>query len=188
MRRLSTVVLAVVGVCTMAIGRFAAADVESGPDVGSAVVPLNVIPTLGDDAGKKLDPLKPRAAQTTVVVLVNGARWDRPTARYLKTLDQQVGTFGKDVSIIVVWVTDDLEKTKEYLPKAQMSLKFEQTLLTVSPDGVAGPENWGLNDRASVTTVITRASKVHAKFAYVSLNETNVPDVMKAVKAATPQG
>lgn len=165
----------------------AKADVNSGPTVGEAPKPFKVIVATGDDAGKEVDYVMQRKDKPSVFVFVQEDRWDRPMARYLKTLDKELKEKRKDVRIIAVWLTEDTQKSKDYLPKADQSLKFEQTVLTVfDGDRNSGPEQWGLNSDAHLTAVLISDNKVDATVGYRSLNETDVPDLLKKLKPAKP--
>jgi hypothetical protein len=159
-----------------------AADVESGPTVGEKVAELKILPLTGDLAGKELDIVAERKQKPTIYVFVQAEQFGRPTARYLKTLDEAVTKIGGDATVFAVWLTGDADKTKAYLPKVQMSIKLEATTLAMYPGDKAGPNGWGLNDRAFVTTVVANGQKTAAKFAYVSLNETDVRAVVAALK------
>ena len=64
----------------------ARADIESGPNVGTAVTALKVFAATGDHAGKELDFAADRGAKPTVYVFIPYDRFDRPLARLLKTL------------------------------------------------------------------------------------------------------
>lgn len=170
-----------------------ASDVDSGPKPGSPVPALTVQAVTGADAGKKLDLAAARKDKPTVFVFVQAAHWDRPVARYLKFLDRQISAvkeidavkdLAKDIAVVAVWLTDDAEKTREYLPKAAQSLRFEATALTYDPDNKDGPNAWALHERAFVTTVVSDGKKVCARFGHQSLNETNVPEVVAAVEKA----
>ena len=158
------------------------AQVESGPVPGAKLAALKVTAATGEFADNEVDYFDKRKDKPTIYVFVQAASWDRPMARYLKTLDGAVKKAGGDAQIVAVWLTSDAEKSKEYLPKAQMSLNMEITALTVYAGATAGPDNWGVNDRASLTTVVSGGETCAARFAYVSLNETDVPAVEKALK------
>ena len=159
-----------------------AADIESGPKVGEKVPALKVHSVVGEHEGKEVDFAGDRKGKTTVYVFIYADKWDRPTARYLKGLDKAASDAGKDAYVVAVWLSEDQDKSKEYLPKAQQSLKFSTTALTVAVDGKNGPSDWIINDRAHVTTVVAKDGKVSARFAYQSLNETDLPEVEKAMK------
>lgn len=160
----------------------ARAQVESGPVAGAKLAALKVAAATGEFAGEEVDYLDKRKDKPTIYAFVQAASWDRPMARYLRTLDAAVKKTGGDVQIVAVWLTDDAEKSKEYLPKAQMSLKLELTALVVYAGDKSGPENWGINDRATLTTVVSDGATCGARFGYVSLNETDVPAVEKALE------
>ena len=104
-------------------------------------------------------------------------------ARFLRKLDEAVRKEG-DTRIVAVWLTDDAEKTKKYLPVAQQSLQFERTALTCFTGGKDGPKGWGVNADAHLTAVVANKGKVAATFGFRSLNETDVPGVRDALKKA----
>jgi hypothetical protein len=156
-----------------------AAQVESGPGVNSKVEPLKVAVVTGDDAGKEIDLAARRKEKPAIYVFIQADRWDRPMARFLRTLDQDLNRDRKDVPVIAVWLTEDVDKSKEYLPKAQQSLQFAQTTLAVHPGDKSGPKGWGINADAHLTVVVAENGKVTASLGYNSINETAVPDVLK---------
>jgi|APGre2960657505_1045072.scaffolds.fasta_scaffold34392_1 hypothetical protein len=160
----------------------ALAAIESGPAVDSALPELKADAVTGDDAGKKITFTTTRKAKPTVYVFIRSDKFDRPIARYLKVLDKALAELGKGTHIVAVWITDDADKTREYLPKVQQSIKLEATTLALYAEDKLGPNAWALNDRAHVTTIVTDGVKVKARFAEQSLNETNVPEVTAALK------
>ena len=162
----------------------ARADVESGPAKGEKAAALKVMAVTGDHENKELDYAAERKDKPTVYVFIVADKWDRPVARYLKTLDERLGKLGRESRAVAVWLTDDANQSKDYLPKAQKSLKFEQTALTVFPGDKAGPDGWGVNPDASVTAVVVQRGKVAASFGYRSINDTVVPEVETALKKA----
>ena len=157
------------------------ADVQSGPAVGTAVEGFEVDAVEGDSAGKTVDPVAARGQKTTVYAFVPTDKWSRPCARFLKKLDGEIGNVDGAKSI-AVWLTADIAASKEYLPKAQKSLSFTQTDLTVFHGKASGPEKWGINTDADVTIVVVKEGKVTATFGIVSVNETVVDEIMGAVK------
>lgn len=157
------------------------AQIDSGPAVGGKMEALKAFVATGDDAGKEVDYAAERKAKPTIFVFVQADKWDRPAARFLKTMDKDLSV--KDAHIVAVWLTDDVDKAKAYLPKAQQSLQMEQTTFAVFPGDQSGPAGWGINLNAHVTAVVTQNQKVIASFGYRSLNETDVPAVLKKLKA-----
>jgi hypothetical protein len=158
------------------------ADVDSGPMPGEKVPPLKVLSVVGQDENKEIDASGQRGDKPTVYLFVRTDRWTRPVARTMKVLDQQLDKLGGEEKMIAVWLTDDQEKTKEYLPKAQQSLDFNVTTLALHPNLATGPEGWGINSDADLTVVVAGEKKVAARFGFVSPNEKVVRQVLSAIK------
>ena len=156
--------------------------IDSGPAVDSALPELKADAATGDDAGKKVTFTTARKGKPTVYVFVRGDRFDRPIGRYLKHLDKALVELGKDSHVVAIWLTDEVDKTREYLPRVQQSIKLEATTFAFYAEGKDGPNAWALNDRAFVTTIVTDGAKVKARFGEQSLNETNVPEVVASLK------
>jgi hypothetical protein len=160
-------------------------DIASGPKPDDKVPPLTITDVTGPNKGKELDIVKERGDRPTVYVLLWADRFSRPMNRYLKTLDEKVAADFKEVAIVAVWLTEDAEKTAELLPRVQQSVNYATTALTLAKTDKNGPNNWGINSDAHLTTVIASKGKVAATFAYGSVNETDVPKVVEALKKAT---
>jgi hypothetical protein len=158
-----------------------AGDVQSGPAVGDKVAALKVFDATGTHKDKEVDYAAERKDKPTVYLFVN--EWNRPTARFLRTLDEALREDADKTYAVAVWLSDNVDRTKEYLPRAQQSLQLQQTALTVFPGEKRGPDGWGLNDMAHLTVVVAdKHNKVAATFALVSVNETDVRKVRMAVK------
>ncbi len=160
----------------------ARAAIESGPAVGAVLPELKADAITGDDAGKKITFTATRKARPTVYIFIRADKFDRPIARYLKTLDKALVELGKGTHVVAVWLTDEVDKQREYLPKVQQSLKFEATTLALYAEDKLGPNAWAVNDRAFVTTIVSDGVTAKARFSEQSLNETNVPEVVAALK------
>src|SRR4051812_16610696 len=76
------------------------ADVESGPATGSKVEPLKVLVVTGDSAGKELDYATLRKDKPTIFALVQGDKFERPVARFLKVLDDELAKKRDDVHVV----------------------------------------------------------------------------------------
>lgn len=106
--------------------------------------------------------------------------------RFMKTLDDAVVKDFKDVYVVAVWLTADVDKTKDYLPRIQQSVGYQQTALTCfTGDVKQGPKNWNVNSDAHLTAVLTSKGKVTATFGYNTINETDVKAIVEALKKAT---
>jgi hypothetical protein len=174
------------GLLLVAAGLYAPAaraDVESGPRVGEPAPALNVAAITGEFADQQLDYAERRGEAPTIYVFVPDEKWSRPTARLLRKLDEAAPGAVSEARIVAVWLTADVAKTRDYLPRAQESLKFEHTALTVYEQDVAGPGDWGVNSDADVTIVVTRGGKIAAAFGFVSPNETLSEQVIAALQA-----
>lgn len=158
------------------------AQLASGPAEGSKLQPLKVVAATGDDAGQEVDAAKGREGKPTVFVFVQHKTWDRPVARFLRTLDDELVQRNDGTRAVAVWLTDDVDAAKEYLPRAQQSLDLKATDWTVHPGDTSGPAEWGINADAHVTAVIARDQQVTASLAWRSLNETDVPAVLEKLK------
>lgn len=173
------VVLAVFLALAPAVG---AQDVASGPEVGKPAPPLQVFVATGPLQDKEVDYAAERKDRPTVYLLIQANKFSRPMARFMRKLDEEAQKLGEAPYVVAVWVTGDVEKTKEYLPRAQQSVRFERTALTCFTGDKGGPKDWGVNPDADVAAVVTNKGKVAAVFGYRSINETDVPKVLAAWK------
>jgi len=105
-------------------------------------------------------------------------------ARFMRKLDETLLKESEEAYIVAVWLTDDVDKTKGYLPRAQQSLKFQNTALTCFTGEKAGPKNWGINPDAHLTAIVACKGRVVKKLGYRSINETDAPAVQEALKNA----
>jgi hypothetical protein len=156
---------------------------DSGPAAGTEVPALKVDAVAGLVTGETKDFAAERKAMPTIYVFVQADKFDRPIGRFLKVLDQELAKDRADVRIIAVWLTDDVEKSKAYLPRAQMSINLSQTVWTVYSGDKAGPPNWSIDVAANVTAVVADGAKVVQSFDYRSVNDTVVPEVLKKLPA-----
>jgi hypothetical protein len=159
----------------------AAQDLTSGPDKGAKIPALKVFDATGEHKDKIVDYAADRKDKTTVYLLLRADKFDRPMNRFMKGLDQLVKKDFDGVYVVAVWLTDDLDKTKELLPRVQTSVQYEVTALTCTADK-GGPKDWNVNADAHVTVVVAGKGKVLTTLAFRSLNETDVPKVRDALK------
>ena len=153
-------------------------DVTSGPKEGEKVATLKVYAVTGEPKDKEVDYAGLRKDQPTVYVFVSAKDFGRPMFRFLKKLDEDLGDDGL---VVAVWLTEDADKSREYLPK--ISRYFKGAALTVF-SGTAGPKDWAINLDAHLTAVVAHKGKVVKSFGYMSLNETDVPEVVETLKKA----
>jgi hypothetical protein len=161
-----------------------AQDVASGPDAGKKVPALKVFDATGASKDKDVDYVAERKNKPTVYVFIQADKWTRPMARFLRKLDEALPKENEDAYLVAVWLTDNVEKTKAYLPIAQRSLQFQNTALTCFTGEKSGPNGWGINADAHLTAVVANKGRVAKAFGYQSINETDVPAVQEALKKA----
>jgi hypothetical protein len=167
-----------ISLLAMLLTGLARADVASGPKEGENVAPLKVYAVTGEPKDKQVDYANLRKDKPTVFVFVSAKDFDRPMFRFIKKLDEDLGDDGL---VVAIWLTDNADKSKEYLPK--ISQYFKSAALTVF-DGVGGPKDWGINADAHLTAVVAHKGKVVKAFGYISLNETDAPEVVSTMKKA----
>jgi hypothetical protein len=159
-------------------------ELPSGPESNKKAPALKVFDASGTYQDKEVDYVTERQDKATIYVFVQADKWDRPMARFLRKLDETVVKENDDAYVVAVWLTDDADKTKAYLPRAQQSLSFQHTALTCFTGEKAGPKDWGINADAHLTAVVVHKGRVATTLGYRSLNETDAPTVLKALKKA----
>src|SRR3989304_1999604 len=107
-----------------------AQDVASGPTKGEKVPRLEVFAATGPQKDKALDYAAERGEKPTIYVFIQADKWSRPMARFLKELDKAIKADDPEAYVVAVWLTDTVDQTKDYLPRAQQSIQLEVTALT----------------------------------------------------------
>lgn len=135
----------------------------------------------GDKQGKELDYTLIAKGKQFVCLFVRSGEFDRPMARYLKALDKRIGEQGADAVVVAVWIAGDQDKLQDYLPRVHQSLQLQRTVLC-RPAGDANTiEGWSLNDDARLTAVVIERGKVVKSMGYISVNETDVEELLKGL-------
>jgi hypothetical protein len=159
-------------------------DIESGLKAGEKVPELKAFGLVGDIKEKSADFAKERGELPTVYLFVNNAKFDRPMAQYFRELDRKVGDAAEKSQIVIVWIGGDLENHKTRLPYIHGIFKLDRTSIAAYEGEAPGPNGWGLNADAHLTTIVAHKGKVIKSFAYESVNETAVPKVLDELKKA----
>src|SRR5687767_10891932 len=120
----------------------AEAQVTSGPNKGEVQPPLKVQVLGENDVFKEQDVAKVRADKPTIYLFIQAESWDRPMFQFIRKLDGLVKNLDENTRLVAVWVTDDNDKTKDYLPKIKKY--FEENLVTYFEGGKAGPDKWSI--------------------------------------------
>jgi hypothetical protein len=167
--------------CCFSIALFALAqDVASGPEEGKKVPALKVYAISGPVEKETLDYAQKRGDKATVYVIVPHDKFSRPMHRFLLELGKVLPKAQKDALVVSVWLTDDPNKTKDYLPK--IAQYYEATALACYEGEKAGPEGWNINDRADITVVVCDRGNVIRSLGYNSVNETVAKEVVDLFK------
>ena len=159
-------------------------DIESGLKAGEKVPELKAFGLVGEIKDKSADFAKERGDLPTVYLFVNATKFERPIARYIKELDLKAGEVAEKVQIVAVWVGGDLDANKTRIPFINQSLKFDRTAMAAFEGEAPGPNGWGLNADAHLTTIVVHKGKVIKSFAYQSANDKDVPKVLDELKKA----
>ena len=162
----------------------ARADTLTEPKVGTAITPLKVSVATGEHSGKDVDYAAERGAKPTVYIFIQHERFDRPLARLLKALEKSAIEAGHEAGLVTVFLTDDAAKTKEHLPRIQMSLQFTANPLVAYPSSAMGPDGWSVNTDLQLTAIVVKDGKVISAMGYRSANETVAPEIVSALKKA----
>jgi hypothetical protein len=168
----------------------AQADIESGPKAGEKVPELKAFGVAGSVEGKEADFATERKELPTIYVFVSAEegglpKGGRPAGRFMKVLDTEIAKSVDKAAVVAVWLGDKaFDKHKQYLPRINMSLKFENTSLAAFDGEKSGPKDWGINPDAHLTVVVVHKGKVVKSFAFESVNETDVKPVIEALKNA----
>lgn len=159
-------------------------DIESGLKAGEKAPELKAYALVGETRDKTVDYAKERGDLPTVYLFVNAAKFDRPMARYMKELDKKAGDAANQVQMVTVWVGGDFEANKKRIPLIHQSLQFDRSALAAYEGDAPGPNGWGLNPEAHLTTIVVHKGKVIKSFAYQSVNDKDVPAVLTELKKA----
>jgi hypothetical protein len=175
----------------LALNATGTGDVESGPKAGDKVAALKAFGVVGTVEGKEADFAADRKELPTIYIFVSAMEGGipvggRPAARFMKVLDTEITKSVEKATIVAVWLGEKaFDKHKEYLPKINMSLNFENTSLAAFDGEKSGPKDWGVNPDAHLTVVVAHKGKVVKSFAFESVNETDVKPVLAELKKAT---
>lgn len=179
---------AIVVLCGVAFASVAVADVESGLKAGEKVPALKAFGVVGTVEGKEADYAAERKDAPTVYLFVSAQEGGlpvggRPLGRFMKELDKEITKTDDKAKVVAVWLGEKaFEKHKEYLPKINTSLKFENTSLAAFDGEKSGPNGWGINPDAHLTVIVVKGGKVVKSFAFVTVNDTDVPKVLKELE------
>jgi hypothetical protein len=156
-------------------------DIKAGPEVGKPIPELKLSQIHGADAGKEVDARELAKPASTIFITIRKDKWDRPVARVLRQLDEAVAKQDSKAQIVIVWVSKDADHAKEYLPKAQQSLKLSASSWNHFNGEVYDAAGWQLSGDGPLNIIITKAGKVHWGRAFATVDEKIVNKVTEAL-------
>jgi hypothetical protein len=176
-RTISRMFVVAAASCLVAADAGSGWAIESGLDAGAAVPALKVLVLADDDSYSESDVTAERDKKVSVYAFVQATEWTRPMARFVRGMDKLVSNAGNNARMTAVWLTDDQDQSRKYLPRGRNAMKLQATQFGVYDGDTDGPDGWNINSKAFITVVVCRGAKVTKSIAYVSVNETDVPTV-----------
>lgn len=153
------------------------ASVVSGPQKGDPLPEAKAKGQYEPIEAKEFSLLDKAKTEPSLLVFVQ--KLTRPTFRLIRKLDEFAAE-NATLNAQFVWVSDDLEKTEEFLKRAKPSLAMR------SPVSVAidknGPASYGFNDQAGITILVVEKGVVTANFAFADPNETDARPILETVR------
>lgn len=185
--RYKSPIIVLIGVAGLLAISNASWAVESGPEAGTAIPKLPLLVLQDDNTFSERDVAADRKDKLSVYAFIQATEWSRPMARFVRGVDEALTEVGGDAHMTAIWLTDDQEESKRYVPRGRDALKLKATTFAVYAGDKQGPNDWNVNRRAFITIVVACDAKTVKSFAFVSVNETDVPAVSKVLQANDKQ-
>lgn len=164
----------------VSLGAFlVAAENESGLKVGDSVAAFNVKDVTGPAKGTSLCYRCRYGNRPVVSIFAREA--NENVAKLVKEIDGVVAKNDeKKMAAFVVLLTEDSDAASPQLEKIAADQKIEKTPLTVF-DGVAGPPEYKISEKADVTVMmwVDGKVKVNQALSKAELNEAKIKELVK---------
>lgn len=160
-------------------------EIVAGPELNKPIPSLKTLQIVGDHADKEIDWKETAKTNYMLIVFVRSDKWDRPVARVLKQLDDALVAARKDLPdahIVIVWVSKDGERAKEYLPKVQQSLKMQVSSWNHFNGEVYDASGWQLSGDGALNIVLVNDNKAVWGRAFSTMQESITRQVMAELK------
>jgi hypothetical protein len=153
---------------------------KSGPQVGEAVEDFEFEAATGDDAGKKIDALKP--LKDKPVLIIFEGQMTRPGFGLIKVLDKYARIRQPEgLEVLIVRVSDDAAAAAKHA-KLMYDMYDIKSPAGVATGGKAGPKNYNLSDEAEMTVLlINKERKVVYNVARRAPERQDFDDIRKAI-------
>jgi hypothetical protein len=154
-----------------------------GPEPGTGIPSLKTFQVHGDLAGKEVDWKTQSPDHPILFVFLRSDQWDRPLARVVKKLDDllQADRQQTKADLAIIWITKDLEKGKEYLPRAQQSLKLQASSWNILAGEVYDAQGWVLSGDLPLNLILVKKKKIAWGRAYREMSDVPVRGVRTAL-------
>ena len=160
-----------------------AEQIYSGPQPGEKATKFEIL-ELATEGGLEERTVDP-SGRARPVVLVFLHAIERSMVPLLRVVDEYAGSRGEKLSSHVVFLSGDRISGEQRMKAVNGSLKLKSKV-GLSPDGVEGPGNYGLNKECMMTVVVTKDGQVTHNFA---LAQPGIADGGAIIKAlATVSG
>ena len=159
----------------------------SGPQTGEPLPSLQVNPAAGVESSESLDLIK-KAANGPVVIVFMHER-TRPAFGLTNVVMKFAATRrDKGLTAATVFLTADQTETENWIKRTQQN-QPKDVILAISPDGLEGPGDYGLNRNVALTIIVANEGKVTANFALVQPGlDVDGPKILKAIGEVTGGG
>jgi hypothetical protein len=135
-----------------------------GPEVGKQVPSLKTVQIAGEQRGKEVNWKQESKDKPTIFIFIRSDKWDRPLARVLRLVDESVAQDRQNASpgaqVALIWVTKDVDKAKEYLPRVQQSIKLQASNWNVFEGELYDVEGWVLSGDSTINVIIAKENKI----------------------------
>ncbi len=153
----------------------------SGPQPSEKTTPFKVIDLGTEKEGAERDPVADNGGAATALVFVHGI--ERSLVPLLRVIDEY-GALRKDrIRTEIVFLAADRLAGEQRSRAATKSLRL-QSKIGLSPEGIEGPGNYGLNKDCLMTILTTVSNRVTANFALVQPGIADAPKVLEALARA----
>ena len=140
----------------------------SGPQVGESVAPFVISGVFGEQDSKEIDLVKQAGGGPLLLMFVHERT--RPAfgltnalSRYAASLEAGKLTCG------ICYLTKDTSEARMWMQRIEQYFDKSVTV-GISPDGLEGPGEYGLNRNVAVTILVVNQNKVAANFALIEPN------------------
>ena len=159
-------------------GLFAQEKIYSGPQPGEELRPFKVLEVIDAETVEEKEYVKADEEGPTLVCFMH--KISEPALGLLITLEYYASQH-EDITTHLVMLTDDRDETEKMLKRWATRPFFVNGKMSLSPDGVEGPGDYGLNRNVTATILVGNNNKVVNNFAYQDPNQEDAGEILAAL-------